>query len=66
MSATDIRQLPQPDAEVVCRPYGYLVYGWTHVIGRGLPMRLFISLHTFRWRAERARRRWLRQHGVTP
>lgn len=69
MSEAEIRS-HEPRAEVLgC--YGgppYAVYGWTAEMqvsnDRWLPLRRLVSLHDFRWRAERARRRWLAQQPV--
>jgi len=57
--------LKQYPTEIVYRPFmGYIVYGWNYELysstdGRFIPLRLFVSMHSWKWCARRAERRWL-------
>lgn len=60
--------LDQPKAEVVGSFGFFRVYGWTKEMACGLSGRLplseLVSVHSFRWTARRAMRRWLEREAV--
>lgn len=58
----------KPYYEIICNWYGYTVYGVREKLVYNLqviPMRLFISLHRFKYFANRAGRKWLEQNGIS-
>jgi hypothetical protein len=57
-----------PRTEIDHKSYGHIVYGIrAEVVGYSRfpqPLRLFVSMHAWEWRARRAARRWLRENGA--
>jgi len=52
-----------PQTEIVFNGYFHTVYGWTRNVvtdhDRSYPMKECLGVYSWRWVAERCRRRWL-------
>lgn len=57
--------LDQPQAQVLRRSYGWVLQVWRHELetaGGRIKLATTIGIFMFRWSADRARRKWLRDN----